>query len=110
MFGTTALGLLAIKNNVIAFMHLLTLADDPPRALNTKDLYGNTPLHYFALRGEGAAAVCACLEEVGADPRATNHAGETPGVVVRSRSITCKQPHLAFGACFCATRLVVNVV
>lgn len=110
MAGTTALGLLAIKNNIAAFMHLLALADDPLLALNAKDLYGNTPLHYFALRGEGAAAVCAHLEEVGADRRGANHAGETPCVVLRSRCITCKQQHLALGARFCATRLVVNVV
>ena len=49
MGGTTALGLLAIKNNIGTFMELVRLSDNREWVLlNTPDLYGNIPLLYFA--------------------------------------------------------------
>ncbi len=112
MGGTTALGLLAIKNNIGTFMELMQLSDNHDRVLlNTPDLYGNTPLHYFALRGANVSrGVLAMLEERGGDCHARNHAGESVFDVLKCRRITCKEPYIMLGAQFCAVRLAITVV
>ena len=107
MAGTTALGLLAIKNNITAFIHLLTLSDDTKRELSVQDMYGNTPLHYFALRG---GAVFSYLEELGADGNMVNNGQQSAHAVLRSRRIVCKERPNEVGACYCASRCVVSVV
>lgn len=108
MAGTTALGLLAIKNNFTAFVHLMSLYSDPVHALNVQDLYGNTPLHYFALRGDSARAICSKIEEMGAKPY-TNYADETPRTVLDTRTLSCREQDFPIGACFCSRRLIVSV-
>lgn len=110
MGGTTALGILAIKNNLEAFTSLLKMCDDPKISLNLSDLYGNTPLHYWALRGAEASGVLGYLEELGGNPRARNLAGDEVWQVARDRKITCKEPNVDVGACFCASRLLISVV
>ena len=105
MAGTTALGLLAIT----AFVHLLMLSDDAKREISVQDMYGNTPLHYFALRG---GAVFSYLEELGADGYLIINNGEQSAraVLCNSHRIVCKEHPHAVGACFCASRCVVSVV
>ena len=110
MGGTTALGLLAIKNLHIQFMHLLSMSVDAVRSLNTRDLYGNTPMHYWALRGQEAYGILSQLEELGGDVYCPNMAGETPRSVVASGGITCKEPNVRMGARFCSLRKMITVV
>lgn len=109
MAGTTALGFLAIRNNITTFMHLLSLYENPRRALNVEDIYGNTPLHYFALRGNSAGATIAYLEEMGADRGYRNHANDTPSSVLASRKLSCRERDQSVGAFFCSARLLVSV-
>ena len=110
MGGTTALGILAIKNNFDAFLALLSMHSDSIKALSFTDIYGNTPLHYFALRGFEACGILGYLEERGGDPTARNLANEDMRQVLQSRRITCKEPNCDLGACFCASRLDISVV
>ena len=110
MGGTTALGLLAIKNLHIPFMHLLSMSVDAMRSLNARDLYGNTPMHYWALRGERARGILSQLEELGGDVWSANLAGETPRSVAATGGVTCKEPGVGMGARFCARRQVITVV
>ena len=49
------------------------LSDDAKRELSVQDMYGNTPLHYFALRG---GAFFSYLEELGADGNRIINNGE----------------------------------
>ena len=109
MGGTTALGLLAIKNLHFHFMHLLSMSVDAMRSLNTRDLYGNTPLHYWALR-RGASGILSHLEELGGDISCANLAGDTPRSVADSGGITCKEPGVGIGARFCSVRQTITVV
>ena len=109
MAGTTILGLLAIKNNVSAFLHMLSFNNNIPDALNAQDLYGNTPLHYFALRGEEKSALIAHLREMGACIL-TNRAQQSPHTVQVSRRIVCRDAGNEFGASYCAIRRVVSIV
>ena len=111
MGGTTALGILAIKNNLEAFLALLYMRTDTVNVLlNTGDIYGNTPMHYWALRGVEAYSVLKYLEEHGADLKALNFANEDVCQVLGSQRITCKEPSCDMGACFCASRLDISVV
>ena len=109
MAGTTALGLLAIKNNVSAFMYLLSMYDHAARALNAKDLYGNTPQHYFALRGDDRRPLLAHLAEMGADLAVVNHANEAPCVVLSYRKVSCREKGERVGASFCAVRMLISM-
>jgi ankyrin repeat protein len=109
MAGTTILGLLAIKNNVSAFLHMLSFNNNIPDALNAQDLYGNTPLHYFALRGKENCALSAHLREMGACIL-TNRAHQSPHAVQVSRHIVCCEDGNKFGASYCAIRQVVTIV
>lgn len=109
MAGTTILGLLAIKNNVSAFLHVLSFNQNIPDALNAQDLYGNTPLHYFALRGKENCALSAQLREMGASIL-TNRAQQSPHTVQVSRRIVCCAGGNEFGASYCAIRQVVSIV
>ena len=109
MAGTTILGLLAIKNNISAFLHMLSFNKDIPDALNAQDLYGNTPLHYFALRGSENSGLLAHLHEMGACIL-TNRARQSPQAVQISRRIVCCEDGDKFGASYCAVRQVVSVV
>ncbi len=52
------------------------LGDDPSLATRKDERFGATPLHWAALRGN--QAIVALLLAEGADPGATNAAGETP--------------------------------
>jgi hypothetical protein len=110
MGGTTALGILAIKNNIEAFRALLFIHTDTIKALRFKDIYGNTPMHYLALRGVDACGVLGYMQELGGDLTARNLAGEDVRQVLHSRKITCKEPSCDIGACFCASRLDISVV
>ena len=110
MGGTTAFGLLAIKNLHTHFMHLLSMSVDAKRSLNMRDLYGNTPMHYWALRGEGARGILSQLEEFGGDILGANLAGETPGCVAATGGITCKEPGVGIGAHSCSLRQMITVV
>ena len=109
MSGTTIWGLLAINNNVSAFLHLLSFNNNIPDALNAQDLYGNTPLHYFALRGKENYALSAHLREMGACIL-TNRAHQSPHIVQVSRCIMCCEDGNKFGASYCAIRQVVSIV
>lgn len=109
MAGTTVLGLLAIKNNISAFLHILSFNKNIPDALNAQDLYGNTPMHYFALRGKENCGLLAHLREMGACILA-NRAHQSPQAVQVSRRIVCCEGGVAFGASYCAIRQVVSVV
>ena len=109
MAGTTILGLLSIKNNTSAFLHVLSFNKNIPDALNAQDLYGNTPSHYFALRGKETCGLLAYLREMGACILA-NRAHQTPQAVQVSRHIVCCEDGDAFGASYCAIRQVVSVV
>ena len=90
MGGTTALGLLAIKNLHIPFMHLLSMSVDAMHLLNMRDLYGNTPMHCWALRGEAASGILSQLEELGGDFSCVNLARETPRCVAGSGGVMLK--------------------
>lgn len=109
MAGKTMLGLLAIKNNVSAFMQALSFLDNVQDALNTQDLYGNTPSHYFALRGDEKCAFIAHLSEMGAC-MTLNYARQSPQVIQSSRCIVCCEQGEPFGASYCAVRQVVTVI
>jgi hypothetical protein len=109
MAGTTVLGLLAIKNNISFFLHVLSLSDDIFTALNSPDFYGNTPLHYFALRGAENCGVLAHLSEMGAYS-VENFAMQTPEHVSRSRQILCLELNQPVAVSFCAVHQVVSVV
>ena len=110
MGGTTALGILAIKNNFDALLNLLSMHSNFIEALSFTDIYGNTPMHYFALRGVEACGILGYLEERGGDPTVCNFANEDVRQVLQSRRITCKEPNCDLGACFCASRLDISVV
>ena len=110
MGGISALGLLAIKNNMEAFMHLLDLSLNSKMLLQQTDLYGNTVLHYIALRGISKLGVIAQLEEIGADARIGNAVGELPIDVIKTQRITCKEPQQSFAAQFCVQRMITSVV
>lgn len=109
MAGTTVLGLLAIKNNVSAFLHILSFSKNIPEALNAQDLYGNTPLHYFALRGRETCALVAHLSEMGACIL-SNYARQSPLAIQLSCRIVCCEENKRVGASYCAIRQVVSVV
>ena len=109
MGATMALGILAIKNNSTAFLHLLQMHEDTAHALNKQDLYGNTPLHYWALR-ETAFDILQHLQELGGNCAACNFAGESVACVVATRKVTCKEPNLNVGARFCATNMTIEIV
>ena len=108
MAGTTVLGLLAIKNNVPAFLRMLSLYKDKADALNAPDIYGNTPAHYFALRGVERCGMLAHIREMGART-VQNCARQSPEDVLASRRIVCCEPGQAVGASFCADRLLTSI-
>lgn len=110
MGGTTALGVLAIKNNLECFLHLLSMHEGSEDALNQQDIYGNTPLHYWALRGFQACGVVGYLQEMGGDFGACNFAGESVSKVMETRSVTCKEPGVPIGARYSAERMDIAVV
>ena len=58
-------------------MHLLSMSVDAMHSLNMRDLYGNTPMHYWALRGEAASGILSQLEELGGDFSCVNES--SPG-------------------------------
>jgi hypothetical protein len=109
MAGTTALGLLAIKNNISAFMYLLSMYEHTASALNATDLYGNTSQHYFALRGDERRPLLAHMAEMGADLAAVNNADEEPCVVLADRKVSCREKGERVGASFCAVRLLISM-
>lgn len=105
---TTALHIVAMRNNVpVLFLFLKeahaltpTSTDDAAFAkcaesLNHQDLYGNTPLHYLAIRlafVEEAAVVQMRMETMrglGANFEIANKAGESVYDVMRSGMVTC---------------------
>lgn len=65
------------------------------QSLNARDMYGNTPLHYLALRNafpDEAPAVCSHVKMFcgfGADLTILNNAGESMQDVADSGVITC---------------------
>ena len=97
------MGTLAIKNNMPMFLAFMQTFCNIPKEdkdlmpeilkasgdlLNNKDLYGNTPMHYWAARGEEhkdkiplllAFGGCLCIE---------NNAGERAVDVLRARKMT----------------------
>lgn len=103
MGGTTVMGTLAIKNNMsmfLAFMQRFCHIPEQDKELtpeiltasgnllSNKDLYGNTPMHYWAARGEEhkdkiplllAFGGCLCIE---------NNAGERAVDILRTRKMT----------------------
>lgn len=105
---TTVLHIVAMRNNVPALFLFLkeahaltpTSTDDATFArcaesLNHQDLYGNTPLHYLALRSafpEEATVLQMRMETMrgfGADFQIGNKAGETVYDVLASGTLTC---------------------
>ena len=95
MTGITVFGLLAIKNNTGVFMQMLdhVSAQFGPghvgSVLNEKDVYGNTALHYFALRGRHRINELHQLFLLGGSMNVTNNAYQTPEEVVFMRKLSC---------------------
>ena len=111
MGGTSALGLIAIKNNPMAFMHMLGMSREADATLiNQKDVYGNSCMHYWALRGVTNAGLLGMLEERGGMMRECNRAGQSVLDVLRERRLTCMDPSSRFGAEYCAVRRLITVV
>ena len=114
---TALLHIVAMKNNMPVLFYLLKSAHNVTResvdddtiarcadTLNFKDGYGNTVMHYMALRNgflDEADEMRRCmhiLRGFGADLKITNNAKESVHDVLRSCAITCA-PHDSTAEC-----------
>lgn len=105
---TLPLHLVAMRNNIPVFCLFLQKAHHMTRdsvdndtfekcrqSLNARDIYGNTPLHYLALRHAFPDETATMWSHVnmfcgfGADLTIRNNAGESMGDVADSGVITC---------------------
>lgn len=111
MGGTSGLGLIAIKNLFAAFMHILHMSKEADATLiNCRDVYGNSCMHYWALRGATHAGFLGMLEERGGMMRLCNRAGQSVLDVFERRRVTCMDPCSRFGAEYCAVSGHITVV
>ena len=102
--GLTILGLLAIKNDqetfTSIFKHMLripkyykditpALIADTAQALRAKDVYGNTPMHYWAARGQERKNMMECLLRYGGCLRIQNNAGQSGFDIIGDKKLKC---------------------
>ena len=122
--GLTILGLLAIKNNQVMFCsifkHMLCIpeySDDitpallakTRDALQAKDVYGNTPMHYWAARGQERKEVMDCLLRFGGCLRIQNNAGQSGFDIIGDKKLKCIADTDTFGVVIdTTTGAVVN--
>ena len=101
--GLTIFGMLAIKNDASTFSsymkRLMHIPDDDmdltpeieaatKETLNSKDVYGNTPMHYWAAR-EDQKEILTCLLQFGGCLRIHNNAGQRGIDIMREKKLKC---------------------
>lgn len=103
MKGTTFMGMIAIKNDTSTFIRFLirlcnipennqdmspAILESTTNILNAPDLYGNTPMHYFAARGDEHKEKFPLFMGFGACLCIRNNAGESVLDVLHTNTIT----------------------